>query len=264
MRPKIIAPPHGNVTFIFTDLVGSSQIAKRLPYRDFEGKLLDPQFALFSRLITEHHGLECGTPAGDSVMAAFQSVHDALDCAVDMQKALPKITYTDPNGTPWTLTARIGGHRSVEEVIPTGNGLYLGHPEVNYAARIMAIAHAGQIVVSDSARLAAGTRHEVFQPFPNRRIKDGADKPETVHELRYDSKERAEPGTQFVPGWFREQNHYVARPVLENRIANLFARRTGNQNPYRLVTLHGFGGMGKTRLAMQCCLNATSHRPESP
>jgi hypothetical protein len=59
-----------------------------------------------------------------------------------------------------------------------------------------------------------------------------------------------------VPDWFREQNQYVPRPELENEVSDLFARQTRSHNPYRLVTLHGMGGIGKTRLGMQCCLNA--------
>ncbi len=154
------------------------------------------------------------------------------------------------------IGVRIAVHTARKQVQPDENGLYPNAEDVIFTARMLVNVYGGQIVASDETHRVADSLQWNWQAWPNRRIKSFEEKPYTIHELLYEGWTSREPGSQFVPGWFREKNHYVSRPELENSVADCFARRTGNNNPYRLVTLHGFGGMGKTRLAMQCCLNA--------
>src|SRR5258707_6579268 len=92
----------GNPTFLFYDGVQSSQAALRLPYATYRRDLLGKLYAVTERLITEHHGRQCGEPHGDDCLAVFASVHDAIACAVELQKQTREIVLPDPqNGPDW-------------------------------------------------------------------------------------------------------------------------------------------------------------------
>ncbi len=249
--------PKGIVTFLFTDIVGSTNAARALPYQHYSLQLLQPQFDEIKRLVEqEHKGRISGTPAGDSIMAAFADVNNALNCAIQIQNVLPTIKHTDRDGKEWALSARIGVHTSEMQVTPNAKGEYLNHPDVIYAARIMSVAHGGQIVLSANGHKQCDDKRWTWQEWKNRRIKSFEEAPQILHELLYEGWTSKEPGSQFLPAWFQEMNRYVPRPNLEAAILNLFQTKMPSGFLYRLVTLHGFGGMGKTRLAMQCCVQA--------
>ena len=257
MPDKRVPYPQGIVTFLFTDIVGSTQAARALPYQHYSLQLLQPQFAEIKRLVeAEHRGRISGSPAGDSIMAAFTDVNDALACAIAIQNALPTITHTDRDGKEWALSARIGVHTSEMQVTPDAQGLYSQREDVIYAQRIMSVAHGGQIVLSSNGHRQCEAKRWQWQEWKNRRIKSFEEAPQILHELLYEGWTSREPGSQFLPAWFQELNRYVPRPTLETAILNLFQTKMPSGFLYRLVTLHGFGGMGKTRLAMQCCVQA--------
>ena len=216
---------------------------------DYKTTVLDPHLQKLRELVTRHRGRISGTPAGDSIMAAFWYASDAIECAASIHKELAILGSTQK--------VRIGIHTSRREVTPD-DGLYLQEEDVIYAARIMGIAHEEQVIVSSNARENCDAKRWQWKEWRNRRVKDWQEEPQILHELLYDGVEREEPGSQFLPDWFREQNQYIPRPALEEEILNYFQKKTPAGNAARLVTLHGFGGMGKTRLAMQCCVQAAS------
>src|SRR5207253_178793 len=160
----------------------------------------------------------------------FDRAADALAGAAAMQQALvdPPIAETDKDGKAWKLQMRIGVHRAVEEIVPrtdgaTGKPSYASLSDVNLAARVMSLAAGGQIVVSDTAYQAAGTRGRYqWQAWPNRRLKS-FDQPETVHELLWDNgTTRGEPGLRWLPLWFLgEPNRYIERPAVETKVLGL-------------------------------------------
>jgi predicted ATPase/Tfp pilus assembly protein PilF len=211
--------------------------------------------------IAAHGGYFVET-AGDSFLVVFQSAAPALACAVAIQAALanPPLTATGVDGKSWTLQVRLGVHTADEEIQPkleTGRPSYAGHHDMNLAARIMGMAAAGQILVTDSTyRLVGGQTQAGWQAWPNRRLK-GFDQPETVWERMWDGRSRGEPGLRWLPAWCRgEPNRYIPRLDLEQLVLGHFARPRSDGRMPRLVTVHGFGGMGKTRLAVECALQA--------
>ncbi len=242
-------------TFLMLDIEGSTKIARSLSRKDYLERLHAPLYAELNRLFGLHGGELSGTPRGDDAVVVFENVNDALTCAVAIQKSLPKLRADDPAENVRKVAVRIVVHTAREQVMPDEHGLYQMAEDIIYTARLMTNVDGGQIIASDETHRVSDRKQWEWQCWPNRRVKNWQE-PQKFYELLYEGWTSREPGAQFMPGWFRETNHYVVRPELENRVSGIFALRTGNKSAYRLVTLHGFGGMGKTRLAMQCCLNA--------
>jgi len=253
--PQKRTAPRGNVSFLLYDGVGSSKAALRLPYPTYREDMLGRLYALTETLVMQHNGWISGTPHGDDCLAVFENVKDAIRCAVALQEQVRTISVTAADGKVWQFPIRIVVHKAVEEVEPDVRGHYQNHRDVIYAARVLPLACAGQILLTENALRNAGNPTWRSKAHPNRRLKSFEETPQVLYELLYDSVEdRAEPGSHYVPQWYEETYRYIARPHLEEAIVHLFAEKTANDQPYRLVTLHGFGGIGKTRLAIQCAI----------
>src|ERR1700751_2525776 len=140
-----VAPPTGTVSFLFTDIEGSTRLWDEHPESMREALALhDP---IVRRTIEASRGYVFAT-GGDGFAAAFQRVRDALRAAVGAQGSLEDVAW--PAGV--LLRVRMGLHTGEAE---ERHGDYLGSA-VNRAARLMSLAHGGQIVVSEAtADLAA-------------------------------------------------------------------------------------------------------------
>jgi len=250
-------PPEGKITLIFTDIEDSSRMTNALGDEIYRESMSKPHHERIRAAIDAHNSFEVKT-IGDSFMIAFQRADDALACAVTIQKSLdnPSITATDRTGKVWTVKVRIGIHTSERELLPDEKKDYTG-ADVNFAARVESLGAGGQIIASDSAYSAAGSRERYqWQEWSDRRIKS-FDQPETVWELLWDGQSRGEPGSRWLPGWYMgERNRYIPRAMLQNDILNHFGKLQPDGSTPRLVTIHGFGGMGKTRLAIACAVQA--------
>ena len=138
--------PTGTVTFLFTDIEGSTQVLQQLG-RDGFVRQLDQHAEIMRTAVAEHGGVEIGTE-GDSFFVVFPTASGALRAAVAAQRALAAHSWSD--GDP--IRVRMGLH--------TGEGVrggdnYVGI-DVNRAARIAAAGHGGQIVVSEATRILVG------------------------------------------------------------------------------------------------------------
>ena len=138
--------PTGTVTFLFTDIEGSTKLVARLGDAAF-GELLDQE----GRVVLEATAAEGGVPfgsEGDAHFVAFASAAAAIRGAVAAQRAL--MTHPWPEDAP--IVVRMGVH-SGEVLLVEGD--YRGY-EVHRAARVASAANGGQVLVSGPARALAG------------------------------------------------------------------------------------------------------------
>ena len=133
--------PSGTVTFLFTDIEGSTALLKRLD--EGYGSVLADHQRLLREAFAAHGGHEIDT-AGDSFFVAFRRAKDGVAAAVAAQRALAAHEW--PEGVP--VRVRMGLH-SGEPVV--GEERYVGIG-VHRAARIGAIGHGGQVLLSSAAR----------------------------------------------------------------------------------------------------------------
>src|SRR5438876_3028571 len=131
--------PTGTVTFLFTDIEGSTRLLQELG-DDWVG-VLEDQRRLMRDAIAQNNGVELGTE-GDSFFVVFASAADATEAVVSAQQALAGHAWTGSK----TVRVRMGLHTG--EARRVGDD-YVGL-DVHRAARIAACGHGGQVVISDS------------------------------------------------------------------------------------------------------------------
>ena len=215
--------PTGTVTFLFTDVEGSTRLLQE--HGAGYAELLGEHRRTLREVFERHGGVEVDTQ-GDSVFVAFARATDAVAGAEDVQEALA--------GGP--LQVRIGIHTG--EPIVTDDG-YVGI-DVHRAARVMSAAHGGQVVVSERTRsfLDGG----VLTDLGLHRLKD-LGRPEKLYQLG----EREFPPLRSLDA----TNLPIAASPLLGRERELGELVGMLKDGTRLVTITGTGGTGKTRLALQ-------------
>ncbi|HEX9035980.1 MAG TPA: ABC transporter substrate-binding protein [Ktedonobacterales bacterium] len=133
--------PSGTVTFLFSDIEGSTKLLQRLGERYAEA--LGDHQRLLRQAWADHHGVEIDT-AGDGFFVVFARATDALAAAAQSQRALSEHVW--PTGAH--LRVRMGLHTGVGRPV---NGRYVGI-DVHRAARIAAAGHGGQVLLSQATR----------------------------------------------------------------------------------------------------------------
>src|SRR5207248_1059507 len=230
--------PVGRVTFLFTDVEGSTRAWEAHPAETQEA--LKRHDEIVAREIEAYHGaliLERGE--GDSVFAVFAHATDAVAAAFEIQCALRAQTW--PPNVP--IRVRMAIH--------TGEaGADYRGPHVNRAARLRAIAHGEQILIS---AVTAGILHDA--------LPDGAS---LIDLRRHRLRDLSESEHVFQLSHPKLRTDFPPLKSLSNFQQNLpiqltsFIGRVGEQQAvraliekHRVVTLVGAGGCGKTRLAIQ-------------
>lgn len=219
--------PQGTVTFLFTDVEGSTRLLAEDAERYAE--LLGEHRHALREAFARHGGVEVDTQ-GDAFFVAFARAAGALAAAGEAQRAL--------DGRP--IKVRIGVHTG--EPILTEEG-YVGM-DVHRAARIAAAGHGGQVLVSQATRDLVGL--EGLRDLGEHRLKDLA-APERLYQL----------GDGVFPPLktlYRTNLPVVPTPLVgrEHELQEAAALIRAN----RLVTLTGPGGSGKTRLALHLAADA--------
>jgi predicted ATPase/class 3 adenylate cyclase len=242
--------PEGTVTFLFTDLEGSTRLLEAHPaaYREAVAR----HHALLRGAVEAHGGVVFET-VGDAVYAAFARPTDAVAAALEGQVAL----HREPWGATGPLRARMGVHLGEAE---RQGAHYFGAP-LYRCARLTAAAHGGQVVLSEAATapvrdaLPAGA---ALRDLGAHRLKD-LHQPERVFQL-------AAPD---LPSDFPPLRTLDLRPHnLPLQVTSFVGRDTeaaavrGLLATYRLVTLTGPGGTGKTRLALQAAADVLPAYPD--
>jgi DNA-binding SARP family transcriptional activator/class 3 adenylate cyclase len=166
--------PSGTVTFLFTDIEGSTQLVRAL--RDRYGELLERHRTILREAFAAHEGREVDTQ-GDSFFVAFARAHDAAAAAIDSQRALAAETWPDNV----EVRVRMGLHTGEPQLGESG---YHGMGVVR-GARICAVARGGQILCSDSTRtllLEAELEGATLRELGAFTLK-GLDRQEQLHQL---------------------------------------------------------------------------------
>jgi alpha-glucoside transport system substrate-binding protein len=176
--------PTGTVTFLFTDIEGSTRLVKQLGAR--YGQVLAQHQRILRDCFAAFHGREIDTQ-GDSFFVAFARAGDAIECTIAAQRALND--YTWPDEVP--VRVRMGLHSGE----PRASGeRYVGFG-VHRAARVGAVGHGGQILVSNATRelvedeLPPGTRLRELGAY---QLKD-IERPERLFQVEADGLEHAFP-----------------------------------------------------------------------
>ncbi|MDQ3671060.1 MAG: adenylate/guanylate cyclase domain-containing protein [Actinomycetota bacterium] len=168
------ALPSGTVTFVFTDIEGSTTLLKQLG--GGYGEVLAAHRRIVRETFTAANGIEIDTQ-GDAFFFAFPRARDAVAAAVEAQRA--HVAHPWPEGA--AVRVRMGLHTGEPSVVEEG---YLGLDVVR-AARICTVARGGNVLLSESTRALLGsTLPEGVSVFPRgeRHLK-GIDEPERVFEL---------------------------------------------------------------------------------
>jgi predicted ATPase/class 3 adenylate cyclase len=227
--------PTGTVTFLFTDLEGSTRLWEEYP------EAMRPALARHDEILrdaVEGHNGQVVKTTGDGLHAAFGTAHDAVDAAVGTQLALASEAWEETG----PLTVRIGVHTCEAEA---RDGDYYG-TGVNRAARLMGVAHGGQVLVSAATSELVRDRSVELLDLGEHRLRD-LGRPERIFQMVHPDLGRDFPPLQSVDAV--PTNLPTVRTELIGRsddieaLAELVARE-------RLVTLTGVGGVGKTRLAL--------------
>jgi predicted ATPase/class 3 adenylate cyclase len=232
--------PSGTVTFLFSDVVGSTRLWAADP--EAMSAALRVHDQIFIDTIATYGGHVFST-AGDSFAAAFDRASEALECAEAIQTALSDVDW----GRQPALSVRIGLHMGEAE---ERDANYFG-PTVNRAARVAAVAHGGQTVLTDAVRDASGTEVTDLGTYMLRDIEA------PVHLSQLGDREfpalwSAGSGIVSLPS---PRTSLVGRDDAVEHVRKLVAA-------HRLVTLTGVGGCGKTRLAIEVAYREIPAHPQ--
>ncbi len=226
--------PLGTVTFVFTDIEGSTALAQKFG-ADYAA-LVAEHFSMIRDEVAGSGGVEVNT-TGDGVFAAFPSAAGAVRAAGGIQQRMYAKEW--PEGGD--ISVRVGVHTGEATVT---DGDYVGF-EVHKAARIMAAGHGGQVLASESARLLSGSEFE-YRSLGRHTLR-GLENDEEVFQLILSG----------LPSEFPPLNTTSSIPNnLPTRVASIIGRDADIEtisaliDQHRLVTILGPGGVGKTSLAV--------------
>ena len=237
--------PVGIVTFLFTDIEGSTRLVQHLGAEGW-APLLARHRAIIRTALESHNGIELQTE-GDGFFAVFTEPRDALAAVVDAQRAL--------QGEGWpadaTIRVRMGIHTG--DALLDHEGLYVGHA-VHRAARVAAAGNGGQIVLSEATvalvdqALPQGVQ---LRALGEHRLKDL--RPERLWDVVIDGLPAEFPPIRSLDA--RPNNLPTQLTTFVGREEELAKGRDLLRHT-RLLTLTGPGGTGKTRFSLQLAANA--------
>lgn len=237
--------PSGTVTFVFTDIEGSTKHAHALGTQRWRDVLV-AHAAVVREAALRHGGIEVRTE-GDSFFLAFRSAGQAVAAAADAQRGLAQQAW--PHGA--SVRVRIGMHTG-ENAVPgdTDSGAdYVGY-DVHRAARVAAAANGGQVLLSSATRTLVGDQLPqgvTLRDLGEHRMKD-LPQPDRLWQLVIDGlpDEPAAPRTlSAAPNNLAPQLTSFVGRRKELAEARALLERS------RLLTLVGPGGTGKTRLSIE-------------
>jgi predicted ATPase/class 3 adenylate cyclase len=227
--------PSGTVTFLFTDVEGSTRLLHERGPDAYAGALAEHR-RILREAFGAHGGVEVDTQ-GDAFFVAFPTAPGALQAAAAAVKGL----------APGPIRVRMGIHTGTPHLSDEG---YVG-VDVHRAARIAACGHGGQVLVSASTAALLNTSN--LRDLGAHRLKD-LSAPERIFQLGDD---------EFPPlrSLYRTNLPIASTPFLGRQAELTEILELLAQDGVRLVTLTGPGGTGKTRLAAQVAAELNPRYP---
>ncbi|HEU0297276.1 MAG TPA: BTAD domain-containing putative transcriptional regulator [Anaerolineales bacterium] len=245
--------PSGTVTFLFTDIEGSTKLAQQYP--DAMPALLARHHKILNQAIQAQNGYVFQND-GDSLAVSFHSAIDALNAALSAQRLLQNEAWS-----PAPIKVRMGIHTGTAQLndasAPT---VYTGYATIALTQRIMSVGHGGQILLSSATRElvrdALPTDAEL-QDMGEKRLKDLL-RPEHLYQLKVPGLPSTFPPLKtldlFPNNLPTQLTTFIGR---ENEIAEVKKELAD----HCLVTLTGSGGAGKSRLSLQVAADLLDQFP---
>jgi predicted ATPase/class 3 adenylate cyclase len=240
--PGIVARlPTGTLAFLFTDIVGSTQLWERQP------QAMEPALARHDALLRQTIDADGGQvvrTAGDAFHAVFTTAAAALDAALAVQRSLA----AEPWGPIGTIQVRVAIHVGTAQL---RDGDYFG-PPLNRVARLLDTGHGGQILLSLSAQelvydqLPPGV---TLRDLGEHRLKD-LGRPERIFQVVAPDLPAEFPALRSLDA-YRHNLPAQATPLIGREAEVVAVCDLLRQPATHLLTLTGPGGIGKTRLALQ-------------
>ncbi len=237
--------PTGTVTFLFTDIEGSTKLSQQYP--EAMPDLLARHNEILNQAVESHNGFVFQV-VGDSYAVSFHNASDALNAALQAQRNLH-----NENWDPAPIKVRMGIHTGAAQLqIDNKENMYSGYATLALTQRIMSAGHGGQILLSQATYELVRDRlpeNAGLIDMGERRLKDIL-RPEKIYQLN-------------IPDL---PNEFAALKTLDTQLNNLPVQLTPfvgrereiaavlglmRNTDIRLVSLTGAGGTGKTRLSIQ-------------
>ncbi|HLJ81205.1 MAG TPA: adenylate/guanylate cyclase domain-containing protein [Ktedonobacterales bacterium] len=249
--------PSGTVTFLFTDIEGSTRLLQRLGAQRY-AVLLDEYLAILRAAVAAHEGHEVDS-LGDSFFAVFPAAGAALAAAAEAQLALAAHAW--PEGA--AVQVRMGLHTGAPQLAGEDGARYVGL-DVHRAARIAAAGHGGQVLLSEAT--AALVRDQPpgegawLRDLGTHRLKD-LRRPERLYQLVLDGLPIDFPPLKTLDAHAHnlpiQPTPLLGRQRDVEQVAALLRREH-----MHLVTITGPGGVGKTRLGVQVAAELVDAFPD--
>lgn len=233
--------PSGTVTFVFSDIEGSTALLKRLGDERY-ATLLATHRRIVRETFGAHHGQEIDTQ-GDAFFYSFARAREAVAAAVEVQRAHEREAW--PEGG--SVRMRLGLHTGEPAM---GDEGYTGLDVVR-ASRIAAVGRGGQVLLSETTRaIVAGDLPDgvELRALGEQRLRD-IDRPEPLHELRIDDVAVTPSGSALepdlpttvglppnLPGWMRGGMSTIGRrtnELIEQRVLAELSEAFAERGPPR-------------------------------
>jgi predicted ATPase/class 3 adenylate cyclase len=243
----VASPPTGTLTFLFTDIEGSTKLWER------DSSVMQVALARHDEILRsaiEERGGYVFKTVGDAFCCAFPTAPDALEAALDAQRLLLEERW----GESAPLRVRMALHTGAAE---ERDGDYFG-PPLNRVARLLSAAHGGQVLLSLPTQelvrdqLPAGT---TLRDLGEHRLKD-LFRPERVFQVLASGLPSEFPSLRTLNA-YRNNLSLQPTPLIgrKREVAEVYERLLRPE--VRLLTLTGVGGTGKTRLSLQAAAELT-------
>lgn len=235
--------------FLFTDIEGSTRLWEE--HAQVMSAALVRHNAILREAVENCKG-EVIKSTGDGILALFD-VGNPLECAIQMQIAMQAEPWPDEIGD---LLIRIGIHAGAYE--PRGGDIY--GPDVNRAARVMDAGWGGQILITDNAKLEYKLPLEAHLQELGAHLLKNLAEPQPLFGLIHPQLRQEFPPPRSLSS---QPNNlpilpttFVGRQDEIKSIGDMLRNHT-----CQMVTLHGPGGIGKTRLSIEAGMSYLKHYP---